>query len=130
MKEYMDKDLFLASMGLSGDETKYGNRDAEHQSRSYSTYMAYEILDSVDDAIAADVVERSSFEAVAQKYAKIQDKLIRGELVERKRGKWTTTDTLLGKCCVCSVCGSCPTMEYKFCPYCGADMREVDHETD
>lgn len=37
-------------------------------------------------------------------------------------GKWTTTDTLLGRCCVCSVCGSCPTMEYKYCPYCGAKM--------
>ncbi len=57
MAEYIDKDLFLASMGLTGDETKYGNRDAKHQHKSYSTYMAYEIMDSVDDAIAADVVE-------------------------------------------------------------------------
>ena len=41
-------------------------------------------------------------------------------------GRWKTTDTLLGRCCVCSVCGSCPTMEYRYCPYCGADMRDCD----
>lgn len=39
-----------------------------------------------------------------------------------RRGRWKTTDTLLGQCCVCSVCGSCPTMEYKYCPYCGSLM--------
>lgn len=109
MKEYIDKELFLSSMGLAGDETKYGNRDAEHQSRSYSTYMAYEILDSVDDATAADVVERK-----------------RGEWVENDKG-----DT------VCSECGEEGHFEVgwfgklyhlgKFCHDCGADMREVDH---
>ena len=55
MSEYMSKDLFLRSMGLTGDETKYGNRDVEHQSRSYSTYMSYEIMDSVEDSIVEDV---------------------------------------------------------------------------
>lgn len=55
MSEYMNKELFLRSMGLTGDETKYGNRDAEHQYRSYSTYMSYEIMDSVEDSIVEDV---------------------------------------------------------------------------
>lgn len=41
-------------------------------------------------------------------------------------GEWETSDTPLGKCCVCSVCGSCPTMEYKYCPYCGAKMDGGD----
>lgn len=50
MGKYFDKELFLSSMGLCGDETKYGNRDAEHQSRSYSTWMGYEIMDSVEDS--------------------------------------------------------------------------------
>lgn len=54
MAEYMSKEVFLSSMGLTGDETKYGNRDAEHQSRSYSTYMAYEIMDSVEDSIVEE----------------------------------------------------------------------------
>lgn len=56
MPEYMSKELFLASMGLRGDETKYGNTDAEHQHRSYSTYMSYEIMDCVEDSEVEDVV--------------------------------------------------------------------------
>lgn len=57
MTEYMSKERFLRSMGLDGDETKYGNRDAEHQHKSYSTWMGYEIMDSVDDSIVEDAVE-------------------------------------------------------------------------
>ena len=57
MPEYMNKEVFLSSMGLTGDETKYGNRDAEHQHRSYSTYMSYEIMDSVDDSIVEEELE-------------------------------------------------------------------------
>ena len=43
-----------------------------------------------------------------------------------KVGEWTTTITPLGKCCICSECGSCPPIEYRFCPYCGAKMQEVE----
>ena len=64
MAEYMNKELFLRSMGLVGDETKYGNRDGEHQSRSYSTWMGYEIMDSVEDSVAEeDVVPVEQFKA-------------------------------------------------------------------
>ena len=45
-------------------------------------------------------------------------------------GEWDTSDTPLGRCCVCSVCGSCPTMEYNYCPYCGADMRGVHKDVE
>jgi hypothetical protein len=44
------------------------------------------------------------------------------DVAEVKHGEWETTDTPLGRCCVCSVCGSCPTLEYNYCPYCGAKM--------
>jgi hypothetical protein len=44
------------------------------------------------------------------------------DVVEVRHGEWETTETLLGRCCICSVCGSCPTMEYRYCPYCGAKM--------
>ena len=58
MAKYLNKEMFLQSMGLLGDETKYGNRDGEHQSRSYGTWMGYEIMDSVEDSIVEeDVVE-------------------------------------------------------------------------
>lgn len=52
------------------------------------------------------------------------------DAVEVVHGYWTTTDTILGTCCVCSVCGSCPTMEYKYCPYCGAKMDGERREED
>ena len=44
------------------------------------------------------------------------------DVVEVRHGEWETTDTPLGRCCICSICGSCPTMEYRYCPYCGAKM--------
>lgn len=54
MAEYLNKEMFLQSMGLVGDETKYGNRDSEHQSRSYSTWMGYEIMGSVEDSVVEE----------------------------------------------------------------------------
>jgi hypothetical protein len=58
MAEYLNKEMFLQSMGLIGDETKYGNRDREHQNRSYSTWMGYEIIGSIEDSVVEeDVVE-------------------------------------------------------------------------
>ena len=58
MAKYLNKEMFLQSMGLLGDETKYGNRDGEHQSRSYGTWMGYEIMDSVENSVVEeDVVE-------------------------------------------------------------------------
>ena len=58
MAKYLNKEMFLQSMGLLGDETKYGNRDSEHQNRSYGTWMGYEIMGSVEDSIVEeDVVE-------------------------------------------------------------------------
>ena len=57
MAEYVNKEMFLSSMGLVGDETKYGNRDSEHQGRSYGTWMGYEIVDSIDDCVEEDVVK-------------------------------------------------------------------------
>ena len=57
MAEYVNKEMFLSSMGLVGDETKYGNRDSEHQGRSYGTCMGYEIMDSIDDCVEEDVVK-------------------------------------------------------------------------
>jgi hypothetical protein len=45
------------------------------------------------------------------------------DVVKVKHGYWTTDDDpIFGRMCVCSICGSCPTMEYKYCPYCGAKM--------
>lgn len=97
MAEYMSKELFLGSMGLSGDETKYGNRDAEHQHRSYSTYMSYEIVDSIKDSIVEDVAPV-------------------------RHGEWI--DGCCSNCGEESLCTeNSPTHEFAaYCPNCGAKM--------
>lgn len=113
MPEYMNKEVFLSSMGLTGDETKYGNRDAEHQHRSYSTYMSYEIMDSVDDSIVEE------------------------ELAPVRHGRWEEADWI--ECSTndlyirtprgahrCSECKRCFKKELlwkdNYCPNCGAKM--------
>ena len=73
MREYLNKELFLQSMGLVGDETKYGNKDKDHQTRSYSTWMGYEIMGSVDDSI---VEEEDIVEVVRCKDCKFYDTIL------------------------------------------------------
>ena len=106
MADYMNKEVFLSSMGLTGDETKYGNRDAEHQHRSYSTYMSYEIIDSVEDSIVEE------------------------ELAPVRHGRWINERMLVGGFaekwgCDCSECGKTikePLWKPNYCPNCGAKM--------
>jgi hypothetical protein len=88
------------------------------------------LMDEHHTIIPVDVVERSSFEAIGQKYAQIQDKLIRGELVELKRGRWIEHEWaeeengLLISNFECSMCHIWERKKSDFCPNCGADMRE------
>ena len=98
MAEYMNKEVFLSSMGLTGDETKYGNRDAEHQHRSYSTYMSYEIMDSVDDSIVEE------------------------ELAPVRHGRWLPQVVLGQKAWDCSECKTLGSPQWKWCPVCGCKM--------
>ena len=49
MADLIDRDALLQDMGLT-DAVKYGNKDAEQQYRSYSTWMSYEIADAIRDA--------------------------------------------------------------------------------
>lgn len=99
MPEYLNKEVFLSSMGLTGDETKYGNRDAEHQHRSYSTYMSYEIMDSVEDSIVEE------------------------ELAPVRHGRWEWCKDYDGdSILVCSECGRvCHEEDAPYC-YCGCKM--------
>lgn len=53
MADLIDRDALLKDMGLT-DAVKYGNKDAEQQYRSYSTWMSYEIADSIRDAPAVN----------------------------------------------------------------------------
>lgn len=46
-------------------------------------------------------------------------------------GQWVIKPhKMMGECPCCSVCGSFNPIEYNYCPNCGADMREVNDETD
>ena len=44
------------------DCTKYGNKDAEQQNKSYSTMMMYEVADLVDDLIEIVKQEAEKYE--------------------------------------------------------------------
>ena len=88
MAEYLNKELFLQSMGLLGDETKYGNRDGEHQSRSYGTWMGYEIMDSVENSI----VEEGVVEVVRCKNCKECFTRANGTNYCRRTGRYASTN--------------------------------------
>lgn len=53
MDDLIDRAALLKSMGLT-DAVKYGNKTAEQQDRSYSTWMSYEIADAIQDAPAVN----------------------------------------------------------------------------
>lgn len=97
----IDADALMEKYNLK-DATKYGNRDAEQQNRSYSTMMLYEVADMLEDA--------PTIEAAPVVHGKwISDLDANGKLKSVWRG--------------CSVCG-CLNHSTKpnFCPNCGAKM--------
>ena len=53
MADLIERDALLKDMGLT-DAVKYGNKDSEQQTRSYSTWMSYEIADAILDAPAVN----------------------------------------------------------------------------
>ena len=53
MADLIERDTLLKDMGLT-DAVKYGNKDSEQQTRSYSTWMSYEIADAILDAPAVN----------------------------------------------------------------------------
>lgn len=53
MADLIDRNELLKDMGLT-DAVKYGNKNAEQQYRSYSTWMSYEIADSIRAAPAVN----------------------------------------------------------------------------
>ena len=53
MSDLIVRAELLERMGLA-DAVKYGNKDAEQQYRSYSTWMSYEIADAIWDAPAVN----------------------------------------------------------------------------
>lgn len=103
MDDLIRRGALLAAMGLE-TATKYGNKSAEQQHNSYSTWMSYEIADEINGAPSVDAVE-----------------------VVHACRVWETRERDEGQAevCVCSLCGSVQFAglgRAAFCYGCGARM--------
>ena len=101
------------------DATKYGNKNAEQQSKSYSTLMLYEIADIVEDCcdnaptISVDMGVDSGDSTV----------------YTRPQGEWYYSIDKGWECNQChEIVKDMPTCMrkalYNFCPNCGAELRK------
>ena len=71
------------------DCTKYGNKDAEQQNKSYSTMMMYEVADLVDDLI--DIVKQEA-EQYNNGWIPCSWRLPTTEEYQRGNGRFLVTD--------------------------------------
>jgi hypothetical protein len=83
-----------------------------------------------DDLISRQVL----LDIAAQQGHVTFDDILYADTIEAapvRRGKWIIVDVFGEDPYCCSECGnSVNVYGYHFCPNCGADMREVEHETD
>ena len=138
------------------DCTKYGNKDAEQQNKSYSTMMMYEVADLVDDLIEIVKQEAENYEECYKdcgdceaynkekhhcpKFCKVIKETVKEIEENHNKGKWEMTykgkrkDVNTGLMisaynCKCSVCGwetGNQGTRFSYCPKCGAKMDEVN----
>ena len=89
--------------------TKYGNKNAEQQDKSYSTMMMYEVADLVEDLI--EIVKQGGVYDNVCEY-KIKDKVIYASCNNKQ---------IASAFCWFNECG-----DYKYCPYCGKKIKVVE----
>ena len=136
--------------------TKYGNKDAEQQNKSYSTMMMYEVADLVDDLIEIVKQEAEQYEECYKdcgeceaynkekyhcpKFCKVIKETVKEIEENHNKGKWEMTykgmrkDVNTGLMisaynCKCSVCGwetGNQGTRFSYCPKCGAKMDKVN----
>ena len=106
------------------DCTKYGNKDAKQQEKSYSTMMLYEVADLVDDLI--EIVNQVSEQYLLKNSEESRDSQEIEEVCEweynRFEDGWQTD---------CDVIFHLDVSEsdleiVKFCPYCGKKIKVVE----
>ena len=137
------------------DCTKYGNKDAGQQEKSYSTMMMYEVADLVDDLIDIVKQEAEQYEECYKdcgqceaydkekhhcpKFCKVIKETVKEIEENHNKGKWEMTykgkrkDVNTGLMisaynCKCSVCGwetGNQGTRFNYCPNCGAKMDKV-----
>ena len=138
------------------DCTKYGNKDAEQQNKSYSTMMMYEVSDLVDDLIEIVKQEAAAYEECYKdcgeceaydkekyhcpKFCKVIKETVKEIEENHNKGKWEMTykgkrkDVNTGLMisaynCKCSVCGwetGNQGTRFSYCPKCGVKMDELN----
>jgi hypothetical protein len=82
-----------------------------------------DLVDVFAEVPTADVVERSSFEQVSEKYLSYQQKHLAGEYIKAKHGEWRIHSD--GYFPYCSHCCEEPQsgLLTKYCSNCGAEMK-------
>lgn len=65
------------------------------------------------------------------RYRDVERLLRTAPVVERKKGKWEYVDDVDYRCSVChkyayGCLGEILSGQYKYCPYCGAEMEKTD----
>ena len=90
------------------DCTKYGNKNAKQQAKSYSTMMMYEVADLVDDLL--EIVKQGG---------------VSDDVCEAKQGKWIFDKftAKYGNPYRCSCCNEEFGDTYNYCPNCGVSMN-------
>ena len=117
------------------DATKYGNKNAEQQYKSYSTLMLYEIADIVEDCCDNAPTVHTKNDCIMKKcticpHCDNCDVDENGEVHnERPQGEWYYSCDKGWECNQChEIVKDMPTCMrkalYNFCPNCGADMRK------
>ena len=123
------------------DCTKYGNKNAKQQEKSYGTMMMYEVADLIDDLI--EIVKHGG---VGTETETIRDKAVKWNNNSSKRVPYEFIDYVEGKReigvsdDVCewrlikdykflhkTSCGNTFDMEnnFKYCPFCGKKIKIV-----
>lgn len=107
MPRMIDGDELLTDLGIT-HAVKYGNTSPEQRHMSYSSFLAYEVADAIRDAPTID---------------------------QERHGYWIQHRGGDGEYDECSRCGYeaglgfAYSLDYKYCPECGAKMDlEVPHE--
>ena len=121
MAEYIKRETLVE--WLRNESDKYRMKDVAPVG-----WTLIGLINELHKIPAADVVPRENYESMEQTVFKLTE-----ALAERKHGKWIPHETDFVAEIFCSNCHAFYWKymdDYKFCPNCGADMRETCNKSD